>query len=128
MLKSIFILGKTIAAEIAMFKVFRDYPEGKVVYIAPMKALVRERMDDWRVRLQDKLGKSIVELTGDITPDVKAILKASVIVTTPEKWDAGLFTFNSCLFTFISCLCIFISGLFILISCLFIFISCLFTI
>ena len=71
-----------------MFKVFRDYPEGKVVYIAPMKALVRERMDDWRVRIQEKLGKSIVELTGDITPDVKAILKASVIVTTPEKWDA----------------------------------------
>ena len=29
--------GKTIAAEIAMFKVFRDYPEGKVVYIAPLK-------------------------------------------------------------------------------------------
>ena len=80
--------GKTIAAEIAMFKVFRDYPEGKVVYIAPLKALVRERMDDWRVRLQEKLQKSVVELTGDITPDVKAILKASVIVTTPEKWDA----------------------------------------
>ena len=42
--------GKTIAAEIAMFKVFRDYPEGKVVYIAPMKALVRERMEDWKIR------------------------------------------------------------------------------
>ena len=33
--------GKTIAAEIAMFKVFRDFPDGKVVYIAPLKALVR---------------------------------------------------------------------------------------
>ena len=80
--------GKTIAAEIAMFKVFRDYPEGKVVYIAPLKALVRERIEDWRVRLQQKLDKPVIELTGDITPDVQAIKKAKVIVTTPEKWDA----------------------------------------
>ncbi len=43
--------GKTIAAELAMFKVFRDYPGAKVVYIAPLKALVRERMADWTVRL-----------------------------------------------------------------------------
>jgi activating signal cointegrator complex subunit 3 len=80
--------GKTIAAEIAMFKVFRDYPDGKVVYIAPMKALVRERIQDWKVRLQEKIGKSVVELTGDVTPDMRSIIKASVIVTTPEKWDA----------------------------------------
>ena len=38
-----------------MFKVFRDYPEGKVVYIAPLKALVRERMEDWKVRLGGKV-------------------------------------------------------------------------
>ena len=35
----------------------------------------------------DKLGKRVVELTGDVTPDVRAIQEASVIVTTPEKWD-----------------------------------------
>lgn len=29
----------------------------------------------------------IVELTGDITPDVTAIREAALIVTTPEKWD-----------------------------------------
>lgn len=71
-----------------MFKVFRDYPNGKVVYIAPMKALVRERLSDWKIRIEDKLKKSVVELTGDITPDMKCIHAASVIVTTPEKWDA----------------------------------------
>ena len=80
--------GKTIAAEIAMFKVFRDSPmDGKVVYIAPMKALVRERISDWKERLEKRLGKNVVELTGDVTPDVRAIQKAHVIVTTPEKWD-----------------------------------------
>lgn len=29
----------------------------------------------------------VVELTGDTTPDIRAIEKADIIVTTPEKWD-----------------------------------------
>ena len=29
----------------------------------------------------------VVELTGDTTPDIRAIEQADVIVTTPEKWD-----------------------------------------
>ena len=62
-------------------------PVPQVVYIAPMKALVRERMTDWRGRLQNSLGLRLVELTGDVTPDVRAIQSADVIVTTPEKWD-----------------------------------------
>ena len=79
--------GKTIAAELAIFRVFRERPQAKVVYIAPMKALVRERMEDWKNRFGKKLGKSVVELTGDVTPDARAIASSSVIVTTPEKWD-----------------------------------------
>ncbi|KAG8186270.1 hypothetical protein JTE90_004616 [Oedothorax gibbosus] len=79
--------GKTIAAEIAMFRVFNSYPSTKVVYIAPLKALVRERMEDWKIRFQQRLGKSVVELTGDVTPDAQAIARADIIVTTPEKWD-----------------------------------------
>merc|ERR1719341_1360105 len=79
--------GKTIVAELAMFRVFKQRPKAKVVYIAPMKALVRERMSDWKKRLEIKLDKKVVELTGDVTPDARAIAGASVIVTTPEKWD-----------------------------------------
>jgi activating signal cointegrator complex subunit 3 len=79
--------GKTIAAELAIFRVFRETPKAKVVYIAPMKALVRERVADWKKRLEGQLGKSVVELTGDVTPDARAIARSSVIVTTPEKWD-----------------------------------------
>lgn len=79
--------GKTIAAEIAMFRVFKQFPRGKVVYIAPLKALVKERMNDWKIRLEEKLGKKVVELTGDVTPDANAIRNSQVIVTTPEKWD-----------------------------------------
>ena len=29
----------------------------------------------------------MVELTGDVSPDIQAIEQADVIVTTPEKWD-----------------------------------------
>ncbi|CAD5122095.1 DgyrCDS10545 [Dimorphilus gyrociliatus] len=79
--------GKTIVAELAMFRVFREYPNAKCVYIAPLKALVRERVDDWKIRLQEKLGKNVVELTGDVAPDMKSVANADVIVTTPEKWD-----------------------------------------
>lgn len=79
--------GKTIAAEIAMFRVFNTIPGGKVVYIAPLKALVRERIEDWKERIENRLKRKVVELTGDVTPDVRAIRESQVIVTTPEKWD-----------------------------------------
>ncbi|XP_006881253.1 PREDICTED: activating signal cointegrator 1 complex subunit 3 [Elephantulus edwardii] len=79
--------GKTVAAELAIFRIFNKYPTSKAVYIAPLKALVRERMDDWKIRIEEKLGKKVIELTGDVTPDMKSIAKADLIVTTPEKWD-----------------------------------------
>ena len=79
--------GKTIAAELAMWWAFRENPGSKVVYIAPMKALVRERVQDWRKRLTQPMGLKLVELTGDNTPDTRTIRDADIIVTTPEKWD-----------------------------------------
>ncbi|KAK0637336.1 Sec63 Brl domain-containing protein [Bombardia bombarda] len=79
--------GKTVAAELAMWWAFRERPGSKVVYIAPMKALVRERVKDWGARLARPLGLKLVELTGDNTPDTRTIQDADVIITTPEKWD-----------------------------------------
>ncbi|EFY87551.1 activating signal cointegrator 1 complex subunit 3 [Metarhizium acridum CQMa 102] len=79
--------GKTVAAELAMWWAFRERPKSKVVYIAPMKALVRERVKDWGKRLAQPLGLKIVELTGDNTPDTRTIKDADIIITTPEKWD-----------------------------------------
>ncbi|KAL2142769.1 hypothetical protein VTI28DRAFT_786 [Corynascus sepedonium] len=79
--------GKTVAAELAMWWAFRERPGSKVVYIAPMKALVRERVKDWGQRLARPLGLKLVELTGDNTPDTRTIEDADIIITTPEKWD-----------------------------------------
>ena len=78
--------GKTIAAEIAIFRVFTHYPDKKIVYIAPLKALARERLKDWTHRF-GLLGKSVVELTGDYTPDIGVLNTADLVITTPEKWD-----------------------------------------
>jgi activating signal cointegrator complex subunit 3 len=48
---------------------------------------VRERMNDWGKGLCARLGKKMVELTGDYTPDLRALLSADIIICTPEKWD-----------------------------------------
>ncbi|CAD2219534.1 RNA helicase [Angomonas deanei] len=78
--------GKTISAEMAVLRVFEKYPGMKVVYIAPLKALVKERMRDWKERM-GWIGRTVVELSGDTTPDITALAKADILCTTPEKWD-----------------------------------------
>lgn len=78
--------GKTISAEMAVLRVFEQYPGGKVVYIAPLKALVKERLRDWKKRFQ-QVGFAVEELSGDSTPDMRAIADADILCTTPEKWD-----------------------------------------
>ncbi|GJQ12549.1 hypothetical protein GpartN1_g4340.t1 [Galdieria partita] len=90
--------GKTAIAEFAMLRCMRSTKErgimgrpGLIVYIAPLKALVRERAQDWRKRFGDpSLGKVIIELTGEDSPgNISTALKyADIICTTPEKWDS----------------------------------------
>uniref|UniRef100_A0A672FSE4 Activating signal cointegrator 1 complex subunit 3 n=1 Tax=Salarias fasciatus TaxID=181472 RepID=A0A672FSE4_SALFA len=65
--------GKTIAAEMAMFRVFNQYPSSKVRLAGSPCG--------------PPAGRTVVELTGDVTPDMRAIAQADLIVTTPEKWD-----------------------------------------
>jgi activating signal cointegrator complex subunit 3 len=79
--------GKTIISELAMLRVFRQTPKKKVIYIAPLKALAKERIIDWKQRLGGLLKKSVLELTGDNTPDLRALKDADLLITTPEKWD-----------------------------------------
>ena len=79
--------GKTVAAELALFRLFAAHAGLKAVYIAPLKALVAERLRDWQRKLGQGLGRRVVELTGDVTPDARALRESDVIITTPEKWD-----------------------------------------
>lgn len=79
--------GKTVAAELAVLRLQRETPHLKAVYLGPLKALVQERLTDWDRKFVRTLGKKMVELTGEFTPDVLALKEADIICTTPEKWD-----------------------------------------
>ena len=80
--------GKTCLAELAIFRLLRRRGDEKLkaVYVAPLKALARERVRDWTPKFR-AIGLSVEELTGDSAPDQRALKKADVLITTPEKWD-----------------------------------------
>ncbi|MCO5585637.1 hypothetical protein L7F22_039572 [Adiantum nelumboides] len=58
----------------------------KMVYIAPMKALVAKMVGNLSRRLES-YGIIVEELTGDHNLAKKQIKETQIIVTTPEKWD-----------------------------------------
>lgn len=63
-----------------------DLDSFKIVYIAPLKALVQEQVGNFGKRLQD-YGITVSELTGDRQLTKQQISETQIIVTTPEKWD-----------------------------------------
>ncbi|KAK5939534.1 Pre-mRNA-splicing helicase BRR2 [Knufia obscura] len=58
----------------------------KIIYIAPLKALVQEQVGNFGKRLEP-YGIKVSELTGDRQLTKAQIAETQVIVTTPEKWD-----------------------------------------
>lgn len=63
-----------------------DLDAFKVIYIAPMKALVQEMVGNFSTRLKP-FGVKVGELTGDAQMTKQQISETQIIVTTPEKWD-----------------------------------------
>eukprot|EP00958_Prasinococcus_capsulatus_P026621 scaffold4916_cov371-Prasinococcus_capsulatus_cf.AAC.3 len=63
-----------------------DLSAFKIVYVAPMKALVAEMVGNFTKRLS-KYGINARELTGDSGLTRQEIDDTQIIVTTPEKWD-----------------------------------------
>lgn len=62
--------------------------EFKIVYIAPMKALVNEIVATLRHRL-NCLGVVVSEFTGDSHLSRKEVELSQILVCTPEKWDVA---------------------------------------
>ncbi|KAL7117148.1 hypothetical protein ACP275_03G053900 [Erythranthe tilingii] len=58
----------------------------KIVYVAPMKALVAEVVGNLSNRLE-QYGVVVRELSGDQSLTRQQIEETQIIVTTPEKWD-----------------------------------------
>lgn len=87
--------GKTNIALLSILRVMSQYmnkngtidtSKFKIVYIAPMKALVAEITGNLTNRLSE-LGVNVRELTGDMHLTKAQIEDTQVIVSTPEKWD-----------------------------------------
>ncbi|CAI5759394.1 unnamed protein product [Candida verbasci] len=85
--------GKTNVAVLTILKTISNHrindkinKNFKIVYIAPLKALVQEQMREFQRRLS-VFGITVNELTGDSTLSKKQIHETQIIVTTPEKWD-----------------------------------------
>lgn len=88
--------GKTNVAMLTMLQQigqYRDERTGeldldsfKIIYVAPMKALVQEMVTNFGNRLQP-YGIKVAELTGDRQLTKAQIAETQIIVTTPEKWD-----------------------------------------
>mmetsp|Transcript_200 Transcript_200/g.509 ORF Transcript_200/g.509 Transcript_200/m.509 type:complete len:2147 (-) Transcript_200:47-6487(-) len=58
----------------------------KIVYIAPMKALVQEVVSNFSKRLA-AYGVVVRELSGDSSLTRQQIAETQLLVSTPEKWD-----------------------------------------
>ncbi|KAK0629255.1 hypothetical protein B0T17DRAFT_486815, partial [Bombardia bombarda] len=82
--------GKTAILELAICKLAldRNSENFKIVYQAPTKALCSERSRDWASKF-GHMGLKCAELTGDTSQaEMRRVGDASIIVTTPEKWDS----------------------------------------
>lgn len=60
----------------------------KIIYVAPIKALVQEVVENFTKRLGGApYNLKVEEFTGDHQLDQTAISRSQIIVCTPEKWD-----------------------------------------
>ncbi|KAL8829578.1 MAG: hypothetical protein Q9170_006107 [Blastenia crenularia] len=82
--------GKTAILELSICQLISGFQmdQFKIVYMAPTKSLCTERQKDWQAKFA-ALDLQCAELTGDTDQgQLRNIQKASIIVTTPEKWDS----------------------------------------
>ncbi|KAI9164452.1 Pre-mRNA-splicing helicase BRR2 [Blastocladiella emersonii ATCC 22665] len=88
--------GKTNSAMLTVLGLIKHYLDEKtgrinldafkIVYVAPMKALVQEMVGNFGNRLAP-FGIKVGELTGDAQMNKQQLQDTQMIVTTPEKWD-----------------------------------------
>lgn len=87
--------GKTNVAMLSVLRTLSNFRNSKgklllnnfkIVYIAPLKALVQEQVREFDRRLSH-LGIKVGELTGDSNLTKHQIESTQILVTTPEKWD-----------------------------------------
>ena len=81
--------GKSACAEFAIMRMLVNDPQGKCVYVAPKEETVLNTYLDWNKRFGSILRPGqVVQLTGEVAPDLKLINEAKIIVCTAKQWDS----------------------------------------
>lgn len=85
--------GKTLLAElIILSSLLHKNMKGIIVYMVPSRALTKEKYENFRCTFE-ALGVRVCQITGEVTFEPEALVKANdIIVTTPEKFDMLLRT------------------------------------
>ena len=82
--------GKTICAELAIFKHLKDFydneNQNKIIYITAYESLAKSRYLDWFNKFSS-ISISVSILTGEINIDLNLLSKSDIIISTPEQWD-----------------------------------------
>ncbi|RWS17635.1 putative ATP-dependent DNA helicase HFM1-like protein [Dinothrombium tinctorium] len=83
--------GKTVIFELAIIRLLMNRKSSeklKILFMAPLKVICSEKFADWSQKFT-QFGLKCLELTGDTeTEDYNKMEYASIIFTTPEKWDS----------------------------------------
>ncbi|MDD1721408.1 MAG: DEAD/DEAH box helicase [Euryarchaeota archaeon] len=80
--------GKTVLAELAMVRELSKPRAGKILYLAPLRALTNEKEDEWQ-RLFTPMGFEVYVVSGERELDPAKARSAHIIISTPEKWDSA---------------------------------------
>ncbi len=76
--------GKTVLFELAMIRAIERGLKGKIVYVAPMRALCTEKYAQWNAKL-DTLNMRCIEYSDNC--DEFAVEDADLVICTPEKLE-----------------------------------------
>ncbi len=92
--------GKTAIAIAAMAHELSRPSHGKILYIAPMRALTNEKESEWNGAFK-KIGFNVYVVSGERELSEKSAMEADVIITTPEKWDSATRKYKNDRFAFV---------------------------
>lgn len=81
-------VGKTVCAELSVFRLWSKSSSGKAVYVNPSQEMINIKLSEWKKKFSSLYGgKTINSLTGEITGDLKLLQGSDLILCTPTQWD-----------------------------------------
>lgn len=92
--------GKTVIAIAAMVRELSKPSHGKILYIAPMRALTNEKESEWNSTFK-KIGFNLYVVSGERELSEKLAMESDIIITTPEKWDSATRKYKTDRFAFV---------------------------